>query len=207
MLRPASDPFKADGGLRLVDRQSRPRRRSRPAPSTRNAGSSRRRRSASPIRTRCSTRSRRASSIATVAVVVRFQGPRANGMPELHKLTPVARRASGPGLRGRAGHRRADVGRGGKVPAAIHVTPEALPDGPLARVRDGDLIRLDGHSGRLEALGVDLAARAPANSPPPPIGTGRELFALMRRHVSEAEAGRRRCSPRWKESGVRKPGA
>ena len=80
-------------------------------------------------------------------------------------------------------------GASGKVPAAIHVSPEALPDGPLARVRDGDPIRLDARSGRLEAVGIDLASRPPANSPPPPSGTGRELFALMRLHVNEAEAG------------------
>jgi phosphogluconate dehydratase len=75
------------------------------------------------------------------------------------------------------------------VPAAIHVSPEALPDGPLARLRDGDIIRLDANSGQLEALGVDLASRPPANSPPPPVGTGRELFALMRAQASEAELG------------------
>jgi phosphogluconate dehydratase len=80
-------------------------------------------------------------------------------------------------------------GASGKVPAAIHVSPEALPDGPLARVRDGDVIRLDARSGTLEAVGVDLTARAPANSPPPPVGTGRELFAMMRTYASEAEAG------------------
>jgi phosphogluconate dehydratase len=59
----------------------------------------------------------------------------------------------------------------------------------LARVRDGDVIRLDARSGQLEAVGVDLASRSPANSPPPPAGTGRELFALLRLHASEAEAG------------------
>jgi phosphogluconate dehydratase len=80
-------------------------------------------------------------------------------------------------------------GASGKVPAAIHVSPEALPDGPLARVRDGDLIRLDARTGQLEALGVDLASRPAANSPPPPVGTGRELFALMRNHANEAELG------------------
>src|SRR5207302_3400056 len=112
-----------------------------------------------------------------VVVVVRFQGPRANGMPELHKLTPPL------GVLQDRGHRVALVtdgrmsGASGKVPAAIHVTPEALPDGPLARVRDGDVIRLDGRAGQLDAVGVDLASRPPANSPPPPAGTGRELFA------------------------------
>ena len=122
-------------------------------------------------------------------VVVRFQGPKANGMPELHKLTPAL------GVVQDRGHRVALVtdgrmsGASGKVPAAIHVSPEALPDGPLARLRDGDIIRLCGHDGQLEALGVDLGARDPAASPQPPVGTGRELFALMRHHVDEAEAG------------------
>jgi phosphogluconate dehydratase len=80
-------------------------------------------------------------------------------------------------------------GASGKVPAAIHVSPEALPDGPLARVRDGDLVRVDARSGELEAIGLDLASRPPANSPPPPTGTGRELFALMRAYVNDAELG------------------
>ena len=124
-----------------------------------------------------------------VTVVVRFQGPRANGMPELHKLTPTL------GVLQDRGHRVSLVtdgrmsGASGKVPAAIHVSPEALPDGPLARVRDGDIIRLDARMGQLEALGVDLEMRAPANSPPPPVGTGRELFALMRTHANQAELG------------------
>jgi phosphogluconate dehydratase len=93
------------------------------------------------------------------------------------------------------GHRVALVtdgrmsGASGKVPAAIHVSPEALPDGPLARVRDGDVIRVDARTGELEAVGVDLASRPPANSPPRPVGTGRELFAMMRIHVNEAELG------------------
>jgi phosphogluconate dehydratase len=122
-------------------------------------------------------------------VVVRFQGPRANGMPELHKLTPAL------GVVQDRGHRIALVtdgrmsGASGKVPAAIHVSPEALPDGPLARLRDGDVVRLCGHDGHLKALGVDLAARDPVPAPPPPIGTGRELFAMLRHHVDMAEAG------------------
>ena len=124
-----------------------------------------------------------------VAVVVRFQGPRSNGMPELHKLTPAL------GVVQDRGHRVALItdgrmsGASGKVPAAIHVSPEALPDGPLARLRDGDMIRLCGHDGRLEAVGVDIAGRNPAPRPPPPLGTGRELFALMRHYCNDAEAG------------------
>jgi phosphogluconate dehydratase len=110
-------------------------------------------------------------------------------MPELHKLTPAL------GVVQDRGHRVALItdgrmsGASGKVPAAIHVSPEALPDGPLARIRDGDLIRLCGHAGQLEAVGVDLTAREPAPPPAPPLGTGRELFALMRRYCNEAEAG------------------
>ena len=124
-----------------------------------------------------------------IAVVVRFQGPRANGMPELHKLTPTL------GVLQDRGHKVVLVtdgrmsGASGKVPAAIHVSPEALPDGPLARLRDGDPIRVDARDGTLEAVGIDLASRPPANSPPPPAGTGRELFALLRMQVNEAEAG------------------
>ena len=124
-----------------------------------------------------------------VAVVVRFQGPRANVMPELHKLTPTL------GVLQDRGHKVVLVtdgrmsGASGKVPAAIHVSPEALPDGPLARLRDGDPIRVDARNGTLEAVGIDLASRPPANSPPPPTGTGRELFALLRMQVNEAEAG------------------
>jgi phosphogluconate dehydratase len=124
-----------------------------------------------------------------IAVVVRFQGPRANGMPELHKLTPTL------GVLQDRGQRVALItdgrmsGASGKVPAAIHVSPEALPDGPLAKLRDGDLIHLNAHSGELEAVGVDLATRAPANSPPPPTGTARELFALMRAGSNHAEDG------------------
>jgi len=124
-----------------------------------------------------------------VAVVVRFQGPRANGMPELHKLTPTLGVLQDRGFKVALITDGRMSGASGKVPAAIHVSPEALPDGPLARVRDGDTIRLDARSGILEAVGVDLASRAPANSPTPPVGTGRELFAMMRLHSNEAEAG------------------
>ncbi|GLR48195.1 phosphogluconate dehydratase [Sphingomonas astaxanthinifaciens] len=124
-----------------------------------------------------------------VVVVVRFQGPRANGMPELHKLTPTL------GVLQDRGHRVALVtdgrmsGASGKVPAAIHVSPEALGGGPLSRLRDGDIVRLSGEDGSLEAVGVDLSARDPAAALPPPQGTGRELFALMRGAADDAERG------------------
>jgi phosphogluconate dehydratase len=124
-----------------------------------------------------------------LAVIVRFQGPRANGMPELHKLVPTLAVLQDRGQRVALITDGRMSGASGKVPAAIHVSPEALSDGPLARIRDGDIIRLDARAGVLEAMGVDLAARPPANAPPPPAGTGRELFALMRLHVSDAESG------------------
>jgi phosphogluconate dehydratase len=80
-------------------------------------------------------------------------------------------------------------GASGKVPAAIHVSPEALGGGPLSRLRDGDMVRLSGEDGSLEAVEVDLSARDPAAASPPPQGTGRELFALMRGAADDAERG------------------
>jgi phosphogluconate dehydratase len=123
-----------------------------------------------------------------VVVVVRFQGPRANGMPELHKLTPVL------GVLQDRGYKVALVtdgrmsGASGKVPAAIHVSPEALGGGPLAHVRDGDVIRLCADRGELSTT-ADLAAREPAPAPAPQPGTGRELFAMFRAGADEAEKG------------------
>ena len=126
-----------------------------------------------------------------VVVVVRFQGPRANGMPELHKLTPPL------GVLQNKGHRVALVtdgrmsGASGKVPAAIHLSPEAIGGGPIGKLRDGDIVRLCAEEGVLTAL-VDPAewnAREQAVAPPPELGVGRELFALMRLSASEAEAG------------------
>lgn len=129
-----------------------------------------------------------------VVVVLRNQGPRANGMPELHGLTPAL------GALLDSGHRVALVtdgrmsGASGKVPSAIHVTPEAASGGPLARVVDGDLIRLDADAGELDVLvdAATLAARSPEVSAPKDgewTGTGRELFAALRRSVGPAERG------------------
>jgi phosphogluconate dehydratase len=125
-----------------------------------------------------------------IVVVVRFQGPKANGMPELHRLTPVL-----GVLQGR-GHRVALVtdgrmsGASGKVPAAIHCTPEAADGGPLARIQDGDLIRIDTRAGTFDVLGVDLDEREIAPVPHTgDIGTGRELFRLFRNAVSSADTG------------------
>ena len=126
-----------------------------------------------------------------VVVVVRFQGPAANGMPELHKLTPTL-----AVLQDR-GHKVALVtdgrmsGASGKVPAAIHIGPEAYVGGPLSLLRDGDMVRVCAQTGRIEALveASVLADRTPARPPAPQFGTGRELFALMRNHVDLPEQG------------------
>ena len=120
--------------------------------------------------------------------VVRHQGPRANGMPELHKLTPAL------GVLMDRGHRVALVtdgrmsGASGKVPAAIHCTPEASAGGPLSRVRDGDVIRVDAHTGRID-IDVDLSQREPWLPELATHGTGRELFAAFRERVGRPDEG------------------
>ncbi len=187
LLRPVSAPFLPDGGMRLVEG---------------NLGRATFKTSAvdpsrwtieAPARVFDSQEAVLAAFAADeldrdAVVVVRFQGPRANGMPELHKLTPAL------GVLQDRGHRVALVtdgrmsGASGKVPAAIHVSPEALFEGPLALVQDGDLIRMSAEDGRLDVL-ADLAGREPAAPPTDSGGTGRELFALMRAGASRAEEG------------------
>jgi phosphogluconate dehydratase len=124
-----------------------------------------------------------------LVAVVRHQGPAANGMPELHKLTPAL------GVLQDRGHRVAIVtdgrmsGASGKVLAAIHVTPEAAIGGPLSRVRDGDLVTVDADSGKLFLHVDDLDSRETHVHEPVFAGTGRELFASMRRAVGQADVG------------------
>ncbi|HEY6817566.1 MAG TPA: phosphogluconate dehydratase [Croceibacterium sp.] len=187
MLRPAGTPFMADGGMRLVEG---------------NLGRACFKTSAvdpdrwtieAPCRvfeTQAAVNEAfaRGELDRDVVVVVRFQGPRANGMPELHKLTPAL------GVLQDRGHRVALVtdgrmsGASGKVPAAIHVSPEALGGGPLARARDGDVIRLCADRGELSTT-ADLASREPAPAPETQGGTARELFAMFRHGADEAERG------------------
>ena len=126
-----------------------------------------------------------------VVVVMRFQGPRANGMPELHKLTPPLGVLQNRGFRVALVTDGRMSGASGKVPCAIHCSPEALGDGPLAKLRDGDIIHMSADSGQLLAL-VDpdeWAARPFAEAPPPAFGMGRELFSLFRDKANEAEKG------------------
>ncbi|MBC7506490.1 MAG: dihydroxy-acid dehydratase, partial [Sandarakinorhabdus sp.] len=123
-----------------------------------------------------------------VVVVVRFQGPRANGMPELHKLTPSLGVLQDRGFKVALVTDGRMSGASGKVPAAIHVSPEAMAGGALARLRDGDVVRLCAVTGVLLVV-EDVSGRADAVKPPQPEGTGRELFALFRAHSDDAERG------------------
>ncbi|MBV8035674.1 phosphogluconate dehydratase [Roseateles sp.] len=131
-----------------------------------------------------------------VIVVVRFQGPHANGMPELHKLTPPLAVLQGKGFRVALVTDGRMSGASGKVPAAIHVSPEALAGGPLARLRDGDIVRVCALTGSLQALvgdaewaARDVARLDPAEADVNAHGLGRELFAGLRRNVLSAEQG------------------
>jgi phosphogluconate dehydratase len=128
--------------------------------------------------------------------VVRFQGPQANGMPELHKLTPPLAVLQGKGYRVALVTDGRMSGASGKVPSAIHLSPEALAGGPLAKVRTGDLIRLDAQAGTLQALVPEaewnarsLAQRDAALAAVHAHDLGRELFAGLRRNVNSAEEG------------------
>jgi phosphogluconate dehydratase len=190
MLRPIDAPFSADGGMRLVQG---------------NLGRAIFKTSAvDPARWTIEAPARvffdqdqviaafKAGELdRDVVVVVRFQGPRANGMPELHKLTPSLGVLQDKGFKVALLTDGRMSGASGKVPAAIHLTPEALGGGPIAKLRDGDIVRLCANRGEIVAL-VDQAewdARADASTPPPAAGTGRELFAFMRHGADEAEKG------------------
>lgn len=132
-------------------------------------------------------------------VVVRYQGPRANGMPELHQLTPTLTSLQSKGFHVALVTDGRMSGASGAVPAAIHVTPECLNGGPLAKVRTGDVIRLDSYSGVLEVR-VDEETLQRRIVPAPDLkrndsGVGRELFAAFRATAGDAEAGAMACAP------------
>ncbi|WP_439560085.1 phosphogluconate dehydratase [Roseinatronobacter sp.] len=124
-------------------------------------------------------------------VVVRFQGPAANGMPELHSLTPILAVLQDRGLKVALVTDGRMSGASGKVPAAIHVAPEAAKGGPLARVQDGDMLRLDAVAGRLDVLETGFEARTPvvADLSANEFGLGREMFAALRRAVGDSTEG------------------
>jgi phosphogluconate dehydratase len=190
MLRPASNPFQGDGGMRLV---------------TGNLGRGTFKTSAVDpsrwtIEAPAAIFNDQDDAVAAfkagelnrdVIVVIRFQGPRANGMPELHKLMPSLGVLQDKGFKVALVTDGRLSGASGKVPAAIHVVPEALGGGPLARLQDGDIIRLCGHEGQINAL-IDEAVwgqRAAVAQPAQVVGVGRELFAMMRLGADDAEKG------------------
>lgn len=191
VLRPATDPFSADGGVKVV------RGPLGTGVVKTSAVAVEHRYVSAPARVFDDQHDFLAAFAAgeldgaDLVAVIRYQGPAANGMPELHKLTPAL------GVLQDRGQRVAIVtdgrmsGASGKVPAAIHVTPEAALGGPLTRVRDGDLITLDSDAGTL-TIEADLAHRDPTGAAPSGeewAGTGRELFAAFRATVGPADEG------------------
>ena len=191
VLRGADDPFAKDGGLRMLDGNL-----GRAVIKT-SAVKAEHRQVKAPARVFDDQadflRAFEAGSLeGDFVAVLRFQGPAANGMPELHKLTPAL------GVLQDRGQRVALVtdgrmsGASGKVPAAIHLTPEASVGGPLARVQDGDLVSLDADTGVLDlhVSPFDLENRAVAKGDDSLVfGTGRELFAAFRSSVGPADQG------------------
>ena len=128
---------------------------------------------------------------ADTVVVVRFQGPRANGMPELHSLTPTLSVLLDRGLKVALVTDGRMSGASGKVPAALHISPEAANGGPLARLRDGDIVRMDAVAGTLDVLAEDFDSREPfvADLSGNEFGTGRELFDVFRKYAGAAVDG------------------
>jgi phosphogluconate dehydratase len=192
VLRPVSAPFRNDGGLRvLVGNLGTAAIKTSAVPDDRRVVEA-------PCRVFTGQREvtqafQRGELDRDVVVVVRFQGPRANGMPELHQLTPTL-----SVLQAR-GHRVALLtdgrlsGASGRIPAAIHSTPEAACGGPIAKLRDGDVVRIDAVNGALEVRvsAAEWALREPARHDLSAHhqGVGRELFAAFRAAVSPADAG------------------
>jgi phosphogluconate dehydratase len=190
VLRPVANPFAADGGIRVI---------------AGNLGRSVVKVAAVAKDQRCITApaavfdSQEAVQAAFKAgslnrdciVVVRGQGPKACGMPELHKLTPPLSVLQDQGFKVALVTDGRMSGASGKVPAAIHMTPEAYEGGPLAKLRDGDMLELNCETGTLNYVGDSAAFHARANSPLQPHveGWGRELFGAFRKTVGGAEEG------------------
>lgn len=192
VLRPVKEPFSADGGLRLLSGNLgrsiikvsavKPQHRVVEAPAL-----------VFDSQEALMDAYKAGKLDRDFVAVVRFQGPRANGMPELHALTPALTNLQDAGRHVALVTDGRMSGASGKVPAAIHVSPEVLAGGPLGRVRDGDIIRLDAEAGTLQALVSEVEWKtrslATADLSASHVGMGRELFATFRNSVSEAEQG------------------
>jgi phosphogluconate dehydratase len=190
ILRPVDDPFQAEGGLRLLNGVL-----GRAVMKTSAVKAEHLVIEAPAVvfedQDALQAAYRRGDLNKDFVAVVRFQGPQANGMPELHNLTPPLGVLLDKGFKVALVTDGRMSGASGKVPAAIHVTPEAADGGPLAYVRDGDIVRLDAHKGMLEIKVAprELMARERAPAPPSAPGYGRELFGLMRRAAGPADTG------------------
>ena len=195
IVRPASSPFSPSGGLKLLrGNLGRSVIKVSAVPDDRHVIEA-------PARVFDSQEALHAAFNAgeldrDVVCVVRWQGPQANGMPELHKLTPPLAVLQGKGFRVALVTDGRMSGASGKVPAAIHVSPEAAAGGPLAKVRDGDVIRVDALTGVLHVQVPDTEWATRATDAMPVVlrqanaaGLGRELFSGMRRHALTAEEG------------------
>ena len=192
VLRPVTEPFRADGGLRLLQGElGQAVIKISAVPEDRFCIEA-------PVRVfheqdEVKRAFERGEFNDDVIVVVRFQGPAANGMPELHKLTPPLGVLQKRGLRVALLTDGRMSGASGQVPAAIHITPEAALGGPIARLRDGDVVRLDANQGVLQVLvdAQEWADRAPATQDlsAAHVGLGRELFSTFRQRVGSADLG------------------
>ncbi|WP_028536671.1 phosphogluconate dehydratase [Paludibacterium yongneupense] len=203
VIRPASEPFAVDGGLRVLSGNMgrsvikvsavKPEYRIVEAPAV-----------VFHDQNDLLDAFKRGELEKDFVAVIRFQGPRANGMPELHKLTPALAILMERGFKVALVTDGRMSGASGKVPAAIHVSPEALAGGPIAKVRDGDIVRLDSEAGTLEvvvpaeewatreAVHVDMSHND--------FGVGRELFAVFRNTADAAEQGAMSFShPLWRD--------
>ncbi len=192
VVRAASNPFSADGGLRVLSGNLgrsvikisavKPEHRVIEAPAA-----------VFHDQDEVLSAFKRGALERDFVAIVKYQGPRANGMPELHKLTPALGSLQDKGFKVALVTDGRMSGASGKVPAAIHVSPECLAGGPLAKVRDGDLIVLDANTGRLEALVAediwDARTEAAPSMARNRFGIGRELFDAARAHATVAEHG------------------
>ena len=190
ILRPVTDPFQPNGGLKRLSGSlgTAVMKISAVAPDHRVVQA--------PVRVFDNQDAVKAAFKAgefteDVVVVVRFQGPKANGMPELHSLTPLLSILQGQGLKVALVTDGRMSGASGKVPAAIHVCPEALDGGAIARLQDGDILRVDAQAGMLDILtdGVHDRAAATTDLSANETGVGRELFASFRSTVGSADTG------------------
>lgn len=190
ILRPASDPFQATGGLKRLTGTlgTAVMKVSAVAPEHRVVEA--------PVRVFADqedvkTAFKAGELTGDLVVVVRFQGPKANGMPELHSLTPLLSILQGRGQKVALVTDGRMSGASGKVPAAIHVCPEAVDGGAIARLQDGDILRVDAVAGTLDILTPDVDARpaATADLSQNQFGTGRELFSTFRNAVGPATDG------------------